>query len=295
MAVSDVMDPDQLAAFRAAVTSYERARLHLRGGLLALLRRLWRGVDDLTDQGQVDAYTRQVASLVATAQQREADLVAAHLRRTLAVQGVRVPLAPARIPAEPRGVDPEVVAERPVRQARRLIMTGLDELEARDQAERRALVAADTDLTLGMREGARSTLLTAAEAWDEVIGYRRVIHPETSAGGTCGLCIAASDRIYSVGELLPIHGRCHCTIEAVVAGRPDPGRALNRADLKALYAAAGSTRAADLAKVRYRVHEHGELGQVLADARHDFRGPSEAAADTDPAEQPDPAPVLAGA
>lgn len=289
------LDPGQLAAFQAAVAAHARARAQLRGGLMVLLRRWWRQVEDLTDQAQVDAYTQRVAAAVAQGQQREADLAAAHLRRTLAAQGVRVPLVPMRMPPQPRGVDPQVVAERPVRQARRLIVTGLDELEARDRAERRALVAADTDLTLGMREGARSTLLTAAEAWDEVIGYRRVIHPETSAGGTCGLCIAASDRIYAVGYLLPVHGRCHCTIEAVVAGRPDPGRSLNRADLAALYEAAGSTRAADLARVRYRVHEHGELGPVLTDARHDFRGPSEAAADTDPAEQPDPTPVLAGA
>ena len=38
----------------------------------------------------------------------------------------------------------------------------------------------------------------------DIRAYRRVIHPELSKGGTCGLCIAASDRIYFVDDLLAL-------------------------------------------------------------------------------------------
>jgi hypothetical protein len=56
----------------------------------------------------------------------------------------------------------------------------------------------------------------------DIRGYRRVIHPELSKGGTCGLCVAASDRIYHVSELRAVHGRCECTTLPIV-GEQDPG------------------------------------------------------------------------
>ncbi len=48
----------------------------------------------------------------------------------------------------------------------------------------------------------------------------------------------------------------------LVAGA-DVGARLNREDLQRIYAAAGSTAAADLKRTRVQVNEHGELGPVL--------------------------------
>jgi hypothetical protein len=95
-------------------------------------------------------------------------------------------------------------------------------------------------------------------------GTRRVIHPELSKGGTCGLCVAASDRIYHVSELRAVHGRCECTTLPIV-GEQDPGHALNDLDLRRLYKHAGGTDAAGLKRTRYKILEHGELGPVLTD------------------------------
>jgi hypothetical protein len=55
-----------------------------------------------------------------------------------------------------------------------------------------------------MRETTRRHLAAA----EDVTGYRRVIHPELSKSGTCGLCVAAADRIYYVDDLMPIHTNC---------------------------------------------------------------------------------------
>jgi hypothetical protein len=55
----------------------------------------------------------------------------------------------------------------------------------------------------------------------------------------------------------------------------DPGGAINDASLKELYAAAGSTRAGDLARTRYTVHHHGELGAVLRAEGDHFKGPAQ--------------------
>lgn len=140
-----------------------------------------------------------------------------------------------------------------------------------DQAVTMGLQRADTmvrwDSGLARREQWRQSLAANPQA----IGWRRVIHPELSREGTCGLCIAAADRIYSIATLAPLHGKCHCTV-APVTRTTDPGGTLNDEDLKRVYESASSTYAADLKRVRYNVQQHGELGPVLTDRAHDFRG-----------------------
>lgn len=110
-----------------------------------------------------------------------------------------------------------------------------------------------------------------------IIGYRRLIHPELSESGTCGLCIAAADRIYKTSQLMDIHEHCKCTVGLIISGQPDVGNGLNRAQLRELYSLAGGTGKTKLAKVRYRRNRHGELGPVLGFARHEFRGPEDVA------------------
>ena len=87
-----------------------------------------------------------------------------------------------------------------------------------------------------------------------------------SEGGTCGLCIAASDRIYRPGKLLPIHANCRCGT-AEITKSADPGNSLNNLSLGDLYEAAGSTAAEALKGTRWKVAEHGELGPVLTPKR----------------------------
>jgi hypothetical protein len=82
------------------------------------------------------------------------------------------------------------------------------------------------------------------------------------ASGYYRLHIAASDRIYHVGQLLPIHGNCKCTIAAVTEDY-DPADDLNAIDLNQLYKDSGGTSGAHLKRTRYQVDEHGELGPVL--------------------------------
>jgi hypothetical protein len=115
-----------------------------------------------------------------------------------------------------------------------------------------------------------------------VTGYRRVLHPELSAGGSCALCLTISDRIYSKAELLPVHERCACTVAPLIGdpeGPGDPGFRINAADLKALYAAAGGTSAAALKRVKVATIQHGELGPRLVAASHNHRTESDARRD----------------
>lgn len=129
----------------------------------------------------------------------------------------------------------------------------------------------------------------------EIVGYRRVIHPELSTGGVCGLCVVAADRKYKIGELKAVHNLCKCTVLPVYEDF-DPGEQLNGEDLDALYAAAGGNTRNRLKRTRYKLIDHSELGPLLApqnkgEAVPYFRGPAEPESE----ETQMPAEVLASA
>lgn len=176
--------------------------------------------------------------------------------------------------------DPQLVASKPVDSYRGMAVRSPDvrPLEWPEDADDQLFKTVNDWL-----ESAYSRLRTVAEADVEraqtsatldryrrskVLSYRRVLHPELSKSGSCGLCIVAADRWYSTSELLPIHDNCHCGV-APAGDDSDPGFQLNRDDLQRLYSQAGGNRAKDLANVRVKSFNHGELGPVLdaADAR----------------------------
>ena len=138
----------------------------------------------------------------------------------------------------------------------------IDLSEPVDAAVQRVAAVADADMQLADRAQSQQSMAAQSEKLD-IRAYRRVIHPELSKGGTCGLCIAASDRIYFVDDLRAIHDKCECTTLPIIGSR-DPGSGLNNLDLKTLYAdAGGSTGREALKRTRYKIDEHGELGPVL--------------------------------
>ena len=96
------------------------------------------------------------------------------------------------------------------------------------------------------------------------VGYRRVVRPYLSDGGTCGMCLVAADRVYSRHTLLPIHARCKCTVVPVLRTGEDIGSSLNNLDLGDLYEQAGGQQAESLKRTRYKIVDHGELGPQLA-------------------------------
>jgi hypothetical protein len=131
-----------------------------------------------------------------------------------------------------------------------------------------------TDSLLALRAQAEKSIRNHPK----IVGWRRVIHPERSREGTCGLCLVASDRIYSKQELLAIHDKCECTVAPIVrvGGKTlDPGNDLNQQDLKDIYNLAGGNLAAKLKKVRVAYHVHGELGPVIGYRGQHFRTASD--------------------
>lgn len=249
------------------------ARDRIAAQVLARAQRLWQGFDGYYDDQAVAEVAGRIAEAVRAGQLATAGVTDAYLARVIATMvGERVGPVGVALDPDLRGVPLAEVHARPAEEYRYLISTGVPAETARGRAILRALLIADTDLTMGMREASRQIM--DARHIDE---YRRVIRPERSRSGSCGLCAAASDRTYSRGDLMPVHDRCHCETLPIV-GTYDPGRSLNADELDALYEAAGSTGAADLKKVRVSVHRHGEVGPVLRERGQSFRSPADVAA-----------------
>jgi hypothetical protein len=281
----------------SVITVRETAAAYAR----TLILGLWRDVDPY-DGRQVQAFTVAAARHMVTAQTATSRSAAASQSQLLAQLGVRVPGVPSnptdvRAPsvsvvggrlvlARPGSVtvqygtraDAKIAAadfttqgmfNRPARTVRAMEAGGADRASANTAAEQRIGTLVDDNVMLAQRF-AEAEILHNAVNLDtpkvRIIGYRRVIHPELSRTGVCGLCIAAADQKYKVGTLNPIHGNCKCTI-AAVTDEFDPADDVNAADLSALYKQSGGTSGAHLKRVRYQVDEHGELGPSLVPKR----------------------------
>lgn len=158
------------------------------------------------------------------------------------------------------GVTPLEVWQRPMEQYRFSLSQGLSPAKALESALTRAGLMAKTDLSLARRDEIRKIFM----ATPEVIGYRRIIHPELSQDGTsCGLCVVAADRVYRKSQLLPIHNGCNCDVMPITKDQ-DPGRELNDDDLQRIYDAAGDTGRTELQRVRISFSQHGEMGPIIS-------------------------------
>lgn len=290
--------PDPVAVLATMAEQIIVSRENSAAWAKAAVRQLWSAVNPY-DEKAVQAFAEQAAGLMDSAQTAAARVAAAGQAQQLAAQGITVdamPSAPIDVRAagavikngqlvlRKRSVSVEYAAgaakvskadmtthgvfTRPAKVYRWAASQGADDAASRALQRIDSLI--EDNLMLTQRLAQQEVLVHAVVDLDsgrtrngiKIIGYRRVIHPERSRGGTCGMCIVASDRIYHVSQLMPIHGGCQCGIAAITEDY-DPADELNTLDLGQLYKDSGGTSGAHLKRTRYQVDEHGELGPVL--------------------------------
>lgn len=255
--------------------------------------------------GLIDAYTRATADILSAAQQQataayeqinmydpeeiaaaSAAAVAASGLATNATAGVAVrfmqivgqllgvpllsPITAVTAGEIRFGADLNQVYQRPAKRFRIRRSEGTPADQALEETLALLSTSIETDVMLAQREAMSQVL---REAPPLISGYRRVIRPELSTTGVCGLCIAASGQVYSRADLLPIHHRCKCIVLPVVEADALIAQTINNLTLAELYEAAGSTAGRELKKLRYVIQQHGELGPVLVQDGHHFTGP----------------------
>ncbi|WP_280393057.1 hypothetical protein [Nocardia wallacei] len=289
-AATKIIDP--LQQLGAAIDVSARALRQAEDAATQAITSLWRATNPYDDRS-VNAFASNGGRVLLQAQRTVAQITASTRTQQLQLSGVNVTVSP-QIPDNIRGTTSSGAVRR--RRARmeyadgqtRTVPRGdadTDKVLARvaetyryraaeGQPHEDSLAAADKRLEVivdGNLQRARTiveqrSIEQAQKATVDldrtVIGYRRVIHPELSKSGVCGMCIVAADRKYKVRDLKAIHARCKCTVVEIFEDF-DPGKDLNGKDLNALYKAAeGNTR--DLLKrTRYQLVDHDELGLLL--------------------------------
>lgn len=262
----------EIALMVAQIESYANSKEALTQ---SAVDSIFRGMADVNafDDIEVKAFAEGAADVIRAVQGNASILTEAYIRNILTIQKILPPvLRVAELTNDLReGIELYQAYMRPFDEFRYLLSKGKPEADAKASMLRRAESLVDTDVNLATRKATQKTL----ESTPKVTGYRRIIHPEMSRGGSCGLCVVAADRVYYKSELMPIHDRCKCTV-LPVTDKSDPGESLNADQIGEYYRQAGGTEGAKLKRVR--VSQHGEIGPVLRDADHKFRGPQQVAA-----------------
>jgi hypothetical protein len=249
-----------LARLQKVSDSHSKKRQSLITELLKLLLGFWGDFDGWYDDNLVAGQAARSADLVAAATAQARRLARSYTQAVLTDLDAWPTKPPAQVDFYPRsGVSALEVYSRPAKQFVYARSQGATIEEARKVANDRLGSLATQDVKLGTRDEQRRIYMSAPK----VIGYRRIIHPELSETGTCGLCVVASSRIYHSADLMPLHGpSCNCDTMPITAD-DDPGLRINQDDLDRLYEAAGGNSAEDLVNTRVTVNENGELGPVL--------------------------------
>jgi len=296
---------DQVRELQALVEAQSQVRDQQSKLAQAGVRRAFEAVTDFRDPKQTRRAVAEAVRVVQSAQRRTATVADAYMARsTSAITGRRSNTVGAVDIRSLRRKLPQDVIEQlaaggdvTAAQARRAqsrveavpaeevygripdsirfatVSKGKSEEQARIEGLRRAMTVADTDVMLAERAQVQRFLTENKP--QGVVGYRRILHPELGSGGPpCGLCVVASDRLYHVEDLMPIHARCRCSV-AVATTNNDPGDSLNKDDLALIYKAAGGNTRNQLKTVRVEYAEHGELGPVIVNASQNFRGPDD--------------------
>jgi hypothetical protein len=265
----------QLAELIAWVNAYAARTDQLSRDTATAVLAVYAG-ENFWSAASASAVAEQAADLSNTANLFAAGLASQYLGHVLSsTVGSVVAIPNLPLPPIRNGVALEDVFDRPMKLFRRKVSEGMEPAAAFDMAMRLAAALVDGNIRLAKRDET-AQILSRLPAELGVTGYRRVVHPELSETGSCGLCIVASDVVYHKAQLMPLHGHCKCEVVPII-GDVDPGNSLNNLELGHFYSAAGSTDGRALKETRVQVNEHGEWGPVLTRADQHFTGPDELA------------------
>lgn len=272
------MNPTQLDAI---VRVHSEKQSSLVSTLLRVMLGIWIPFSWAGKPDLVNAAAAQSAVQVDLALVEARKLARAEIIEQLRALGALPPSLPDREDLYPRSNTPIVeVYKRPARQAEHALRKGATLEQAELVLVERATKLVEADVAAAVRD--EKTLIRNAAP--KVTGYRRILRPERSKYGPCGLCVVAADRIYAKRDLLELHNGCVCDT-AEITEDADPGLVLNREDLNAIYEAAGGNFAEALQRTRVVVREHGELGPILVRDGDEFKTVDRANAESNRAQK----------
>lgn len=271
MATTAPADPTQV---QQLIEAHSNAREQLTTAATVATVSQVRAFQGWYSTADITALCQAIVNRVEASQKMGASLTDAFLTRMLALLTGRTvsPAGAIDVSALRQGITHAGVYGRLADQYRWETSEGVAPDQVLADVVTRAETLVSTDMALAVRDQSQATLTAR-----KVTHWRRVIHPELAKSGmSCGLCVAASDRVYSSDHLMPLHSGCNCIPCPIINGQ-DPGSVLNDGDLSRLYGAAGGTDRAALHNTRFSVKDNGELGPVLTYRGQAFRTAAQAA------------------
>jgi hypothetical protein len=285
----------------AIAATYNESSTTLRAALVAAIVELFGRLTSWRDD-DADGFVAAAVPMVRGAQRAMAVMTDAYLAAMLSdLLGKTLTPVGVELDDDLRGVPMIEVYRRPFIQIWTDLAGGALLKAAIEAARRRAEGLATTDLQLAKTHSSRIAL---EKRGDRVVGYRRVL----TGAENCAMCVLASTQRYHVKDLLPIHPACDCGVAPIV-GTKDPGQIINSVIVtEGAQAVDSNSRGVDVfsgdqlvnlgdllgslheeirkrfgisdrggRKIDYRklltVHQHGEIGPVLAIKGQKFTGP----------------------
>jgi hypothetical protein len=239
------------------VATHATQRQSITETLIRALLGVWAGFLYWNDDDLMNSAAARSALYVMAALRKARQLEVGYTKAILDEYGIEHDLLDYDDIYPRSGVHPLEVYRRVALQYRYWFSRGWTEIQSEEAALERLRALAETDVRIAGRD-------TSADIYDRltITGWRRILHPELSRSGPCGLCVVASTRVYRSGDLEEIHDKCVCGKLPIVDGI-DPGADMNKEDLERIYEAAGGNSAEALKTVRVIVRHHGEIGPVL--------------------------------
>lgn len=218
------------------VGAHIEAQARIRTQAVAAMSAAWAGLPNY-DESSVPAFLERAVPISVASQRASIAVTNAFVARRLGRQPAGV--NPALIlDATRNGATPADVYRRPFVTVWTALKNGTEYQEAVAAGLARASSSAAMDVQLAMR----GTMQAVQQTDDGIYGYRRVADP-----GACEYCAAIDGAFVYSADAMPLHNHCGCGLDPVTrAARVTP-----HPDTVA-------------------VHEHGELGAVIAPAGDHF-------------------------
>lgn len=256
---------------------YRDALIDVRRRVSTRVERNWRDLGSW-DEADVGRFLARTLPVVDAGQRRTVALTDAYLARVTRTRAVGLLPDDLTGAAVRNGTPPADVYRRPFVQLWSALSNGAQFMDAMNAAGVRAAQSASTDVSLSMRASA-DAFDAQAEFESRIVGWERVLDPDA-----CAFCATASTQRYRSANLDPLHANCQCGIAPVFAENDRAIKDFNRQVLRNIKEAnAGADRpywearhfrvdgtTGEVILPEVAVHEHGELGAVLADAAHNF-------------------------
>lgn len=199
------------------------------------------------DKANLDQWLSQVLPLIDAGQRQSANLTDAYIARVLGRQPLGIDPGKVTGGAVRNGTSPETVYTRPFVTLWGKLGQSTPFAGASSAALARAVGTSAMDMQLAMR----GTLGQVGEADSAIAGFQRV-----ADGDACEFCQEVDGAQFRTEDPMPLHNNCGCSVEPVEYTR---GQSLQPTPTPDTVA----------------VHDHGELGPVLADPTQNFTSESQ--------------------